>query len=307
MFQNMGVQTVKLEPRLPGEPFDQLVGGRDYPVSSTKDPADVPPVFDGPLVSVIMTAYNVEGYIETAARSILQQSYRNLELIIVDDCSTDSTPELLKRLEAWDPRVKIILKATNDGTYVSKNMGLLQSSGEYIALQDSDDWSHPDRLAKSIAVLLKRPDIVGLTTDWLRMTTEGDIVIKAGGQISHLCCISLVFRRSAMEKVGFFDSVRIAADLEFIQRLGLSYGVNAVPRLRWPLLFGRSRSDSLTASEEFGLSRIGFTEPRQLYHDASEAFHEAIARGTPAFMPFPLRVRKFDAPAIIRPDKGLES
>ncbi len=92
-----------------------------------------------------MTSYNVEQYFGTAVRSILQQSYSNLELIIVDDASTDSTPQLLMEIERSDPRVKVILKTTNDGTYVSKNTGLLQAQGEIIALQDSDDWSHPDR------------------------------------------------------------------------------------------------------------------------------------------------------------------
>jgi glycosyltransferase involved in cell wall biosynthesis len=252
-----------------------------------------------------MTSYNVTQYLPTAVRSILQQSYRNLELIIVDDASTDATPDLLMEIERSDPRVKVILKSTNDGTYVSKNLGILQSQGEIIALQDSDDWSHPDRIACSVGVLLRHPEVMGLTTDWLRMTTDGDIVIKAGGQISHRCCISLVFRRApVMDRLGFFDSVRIAADLEFIQRMGLVFGENAVPRLRWPLLFGRARSDSLTASEEFGVSRTGFTEPRQVYHRHSEEFHARIVAGAPAYLPFPQLEREFKAPAIILPSKG---
>ncbi|WP_439598638.1 glycosyltransferase [Falsiroseomonas sp.] len=298
MFARVGAQPVLLDRSQGAQAFDQLVGsGRHGRFAGA-----FPPVFDGPMVSVVMTSYNVEAYLPTAARSILQQSYRNLELIIVDDASTDRTPEILMELERSDPRVKVILKTTNDGTYVSKNTGMLQAQGEFIALQDSDDWSHPDRLASSISVLLRRPDVVGLTTDWLRMTSDGDIVIKAGGQISHLCCISLVFRRDpVIDKVGFFDSVRIAADLEFIQRIGLTYGARAVPRLRWPLLFGRARSDSLTASEEFGISRTGFTEPRHIYHENSESFHARIKAGEPAYMPFPLRVRPFVAPKIILP------
>ncbi|MBU8541082.1 glycosyltransferase [Falsiroseomonas tokyonensis] len=298
MFARVGAQPVLLDRSQGAQAFDQLVGSGRH----GRFAGPFPPVFDGPLVSVIMTSYNVETYLPTAARSILQQSYRNLELIIVDDASTDRTPQILMELERSDPRVKVILKTTNDGTYVSKNTGMLQAQGEFIALQDSDDWSHPDRLASSISVLLRRPDVMGLTTDWLRMTSDGDIVIKAGGQISHLCCISLVFRRApVLDKVGFFDSVRIAADLEFIQRIGLTWGARAVPRLRWPLLFGRARSDSLTASEEFGISRTGFTEPRHIYHENSESFHARIKAGEPAYMPFPLRVRPFVAPKIILP------
>lgn len=298
MFTRLSTQTVERDTRLGGDVFDQLRGtgkysGRDF---------DYAPLFDGPLVSVVMTTFNVEGYVWTAVRSILEQSYRNIELIIVDDASTDSTPALLTEMERMDPRVRIVLKTTNDGTYVSKNIGLLTARGKYIALQDSDDWSHPDRLGSCISVLEKNAGIVGVTTDWLRMTSDGSIVIKAGGQISHLCCISLVFRRAEiMEKIGFFDSVRIAADLELVQRIGLAFGDDAILRLRWPLLFGRSRSDSLTASEEFGMSRFGFTEPRQRYHDASVDFHARISEGAPAYIPFPLEQRLFDAPTIILP------
>ncbi|MBX9751867.1 MAG: glycosyltransferase [Roseococcus sp.] len=290
MFARYGTRPLRRDATLPGAAFDQLRGRGDK-------------AEDGPLVSVVMTSFNSAAYLPTAVRSILEQSWRNLELIIVDDASTDDTPALLRDLEARDPRLRVILKSTNDGTYVSKNMGLLQARGEFIALQDSDDWSHPDRLACSIGQLQRRPELIGLTTDWLRMTSEGEVVIKAGGQISHLCCISLVFRRApVLERIGFFDSVRVAADLEFIQRLGLGFGERACPRLRWPLLVGRARADSLTAHEDYGLARTGFTAIRRDYHASAEAWHACIRAGeaTPR-MPFPLTTRRFDAHALILP------
>ncbi|MGK7870623.1 glycosyltransferase [Falsiroseomonas sp. E2-1-a20] len=300
MFARHGARPVRRDPSLGTMPFDQLYGHGAPP----RDAGSQPPHFDGPMVSVVMTTWNVKALAPTAIRSILDQSYRNLELLIVDDASTDGTPAVLEAFESADPRVRVILKTTNDGTYVSKNMGLLQARGTFIALQDSDDWSHPDRLACSLGVLQRRPDLVGLTTDWLRMTSEGRIVVKAGGQISHSCCISLVFRRApVLERLGFFDSVRIAADLEFIQRMGLVFGSRAVPRLRWPLLFGRARSDSLTANEEFGLSRTGFTPIRAAYHEAAAYFHARIRAGDlGARMPFPLAERRFSAPIDILPE-----
>lgn len=302
MFERMGARPVRHDARLGVALFDQLLGDRQPPAAS----GPYPPVFAGPLISVVMTTYNVAPYLRTAIRGILQQSYANLELIVVDDASTDGTPAILERLERTDPRLRVILKTTNDGTYVSKNMGLMQARGDFVALQDADDWSHPDRLAVSLGVLLRRPDLMGLTTDWLRMTTPGGIVVKAGGQISHLCCISLVFRREpVLERIGFFDSVRVAADLEFIQRMQLGFGPRAVPRLRWPLLFGRARSDSLTANEEFGISRTVFTATRTAYHAAADVFHARIAAGEAELrMPFPLRDRRFPAPATIMPNAG---
>jgi glycosyltransferase involved in cell wall biosynthesis len=204
--------------------------------------------------------------------------------------------------------MRAILKTTNDGTYVSKNIGILQARGTYVALQDSDDWSHPDRIAKSVAVLEAHPGLVGVTTDWLRMTTAGELVIKAGGQISHVCCISLVFRRAAaLDRIGFFDSVRIEADMELIRRLTQAFGPRAVARLRWPFLFGRAHSASLTASEEFGITRTGFTEPRRRYQAAQKAWHAQMrARGAPPFLPFPMAARPFEAPALMLPAREAE-
>lgn len=305
LFDYFGAQHLCITPENGRLGFDNLGPSGNYLEPKRDDRIGPDPLFDGPLVSVIMTAYNSEKYIRTAIRSILDQSYRNIELIVVDDCSSDSTPDILREFERRDSRVRVILKSTNDGTYVSKNMGLLQARGAYVALQDSDDWSHPDRIAKSVAALEANPRLIGLTTDWLRMTSEGEIVIKSGGQISHVCCISLVFRREpAVEKAGFFDSVRIEADMEYIRRLNLLFGEGSVARLRWPLLMGRAHSSSLTASEEYGITRTGFTQPRLDYQAASKAWHTKISSSeADGLMPFPLADRRFDAPEVMLPDR----
>lgn len=273
--------------------FDQLAPAAGTSLSVTRA---IPKA--GPSVSVIMTTYNAERYLSTSVRSVLKQSYGNLELIIVDDASSDSTPEQLMQIESIDPRVKVILKTTNDGTYVSKNLGIIASSGDIIAFQDSDDWSHPDRIAASVKLLTCRPELKALTTDWLRMTSDADLIIKAGGQVTHLCCISLVMWRSVLETVGFFDSVRVAADLELIQRLTRCFGRESIARVRWPLLLGRARPDSLTASEEFGMLRYGFTEPRRLYHEAATTHQMSTSD---LYYPFPMRGRPFSAPVSILP------
>jgi tetratricopeptide (TPR) repeat protein len=302
LFADMGCSDLRIRDHSDNSLFDRFEVDDRAGDSERETKDGVAPIYHGPLVSVVMTAYNAEEYVMTAARSILEQSYRNIELIIVDDCSTDGTPEMLLNLERNDPRVRVILKSTNDGTYVSKNMGLLQARGEFVALQDSDDWSHPDRIAKSVAALQARPELIGVTTDWIRMTTSGEIVIKAGGQIAHVCCISLVFRREpALKTLGFFDSVRIEADMEYIKRIALAFGDAAVARLRWPLLFGRARSDSLTASEEFGLTRTGYTMPRRNYQSAYGGWHSEIRTGGSPYMPFPLQDRRFSAPGVMLP------
>lgn len=297
LYERLGVQSVTLLPGTESE-FDRLAGSGLYPAGAL---AALPVA--GPRVSVVMTTYNSMRYIQTAVRSILEQSYLNIELIIVDDASDDGTQEFLLDLERSDERVRVILKAENQGTYPSKNTGIMQATGDYIALQDSDDWSHPDRIAKCVDHLERHPELIGLTTDWLRMTDGAEIVVKSGGQIAHDCCISLVFRRvPVLTTVGFFDSVRVQADRELIQRIKLIHGESAVADLEWLLLMGRSRSDSLTASEEFGLTRTGVSPVRRAYIEAYEEWHRDIVSGKrTAVLPFPLSRRPFEAPGPILP------
>ena len=100
----------------------------------------------GPLVSVIMTAYKATELIEIAVQSILNQSYRNIELIIVDDASPDDTFDYIENLSSLDSRIKPLKLSKNGGTYVAKNKGLEQAKGKYVAFHDSDDWCHQDKI-----------------------------------------------------------------------------------------------------------------------------------------------------------------
>ena len=301
LFLSMGCEPLRVRLSNSDKVFDALVGSEK---PTLEEDVEFLPLVDGPLVSVVMTAFDAEDYIATAVRSILDQNYANIELIVVDDKSTDKTLEVLEALSLTDSRLNVISKTTNDGTYVSKNIGILNARGTYIALQDSDDWSHPDRIGKSVAVLEQRKDIIGLTTDWVRMTTEGDFVIKSGAQISHLCCISFVFRREeVISQVGLFDSVRIEADMEYIKRIGIVFGTDRVARLRWPLLLGRAHDASLTANSEYGITRTGFTTPRLDYQKAYKIWHQQIADGESGFLPFPLSERIYSAPQMMLPER----
>ena len=105
---------------------------------------------DGPLITVIIPVWNGADTIETSGISILNQTWQNLELIIVDDFSDDNTWNVLQRLSKKDKRIILIKNNVNVGPYVSKNRALLQAKGEWITGQDADDWSHPLRLERQI-------------------------------------------------------------------------------------------------------------------------------------------------------------
>ena len=108
-----------------------------------------------PLVSVIMPAYNAEKYIAAAIESVCAQSMPNLELIILDDCSSDGTAAIAERFAAKDPRIRLYAGAQNVGVAQLRNQGIELSRGRYIALLDSDDTWHPQKLEKQLELLKK--------------------------------------------------------------------------------------------------------------------------------------------------------
>lgn len=103
------------------------------------------------MVSVIIPTYNRAEKIEASIRSVLSQSYRNLELIIVDDCSMDNTHEVVNSIS--DARLRYVRLMKNSGACAARNAGIDMAQGELIAFHDSDDLWHEDKLAKQIAVL----------------------------------------------------------------------------------------------------------------------------------------------------------
>lgn len=131
-----------------------------------------------PRVSVILPVYNTEKYVAEAIESILNQTYTNLELIIINDCSTDRTPEIISEYVQNDPRVRVINNPTNKGPAASRNSGINNSQGEYIALMDADDISHPDRLSKQVAFLDKHQEVKVAGSSAIRIDPAGNPIGK---------------------------------------------------------------------------------------------------------------------------------
>ncbi len=139
-----------------------------------------PPLPPGrePPVSVIMPAYNAEAYIREAVSSILDQSWKNLELIIVDDASTDSTADAVR--EFSDPRIRLLTNRVNLGIAASTNRAIEAAGGEYLALMDDDDLSLPDRLKAQVTFLEKHPEIMILGTGSYLTDAEGKMIGSVG-------------------------------------------------------------------------------------------------------------------------------
>ena len=113
-----------------------------------------------PFVSVVMTAYNEQQYVAEAVQSILDQTYREFQLIVVDDASQDATPEILQRLARSDSRIEVYRNAENQGIARSANVGLSHAQSSLVARMDSDDVSLPQRLRAQVDTFASRPELV---------------------------------------------------------------------------------------------------------------------------------------------------
>lgn len=107
------------------------------------------------LVSIIMPAYNCEEFIEQTINAVSSQSYVNWELIIVDDCSTDNTAEIIKKHATHDKRIRYFKNNQNSGAAISRNNAIEQATGRFFAFLDSDDLWREDKLKKQIEFMLK--------------------------------------------------------------------------------------------------------------------------------------------------------
>ena len=107
------------------------------------------------LISIIMAAYNAEKTIEQAIDSVLNQTYPNFELLVVNDCSKDRTVELVRNIAAKDSRVRLISNVKNSGVSYTRKHGLEEAQGSWIAILDSDDAWAPEKLEKQIALQKK--------------------------------------------------------------------------------------------------------------------------------------------------------
>ncbi|WFT52817.1 glycosyltransferase family 2 protein [Acinetobacter baumannii] len=116
--------------------------------------------FEQPLISVLIPVYNVEAFVKEAVSSICNQTYKNIEIIVVDDCSTDNTYNIVAELAIIDPRIRLYKNDKNSKIVKTLNFALEQAKGEFIARMDGDDISTPERLEKQLEFLLKILNII---------------------------------------------------------------------------------------------------------------------------------------------------
>ena len=185
-----------------------------------------------PQVSVIIPTHNRSDFLRSAIASVLNQTYQDYELIVVDDASTDNTAEAVA--EFSDKRIKLLRHETTKGGSAARNTGILASECDYIALLDDDDEWLPDKLSKQMEVLLSSPSEVGCvytgyvdvsrstekTIGEYRPTQRGDLSkdLLAGNCVGSAS--SVLLKRECLKKVGLFDeSLPCAQDYDLWIRI----------------------------------------------------------------------------------------
>ena len=257
----------------------------------------------GPLVSVLVAAHNAEKTLAYACASLLNQTWRSLELILVDDASTDQTWAICMRIAKTDSRVKLHRNSVNVGPYVSKNLALQLATGKYLTCHDADDWAFPDRIARQVA-LLETGQSMASTGTMLRMTEDGQIVrFSPIGEISddgalRKCFVSMFFEANFFrQKLVAWDSVRVGADSELMARAEILANGKIVHD-RNLLMICLDHPTSLTRDPDTGIhANAGLSPARLAYQTSWKAWHKAGRQSLK--IRFPVITRSFEAPREI--------
>lgn len=197
---------------------------------------------NAPLVSVIIPCYNVAGFVDKSIQSILQQTYSNLEIWIIDDASTDNT---LQKIRAFDDkRIRIAEFKKNSKKVGAVNEVLLQTQGDYIVFQDADDWSEPTRIEKELDEFLKNPDLGICFTSYKyvakKITEPGKIALtneelqneflnytyKKKPATSPTICATMMISKLVLENTGGYHPYfagRVGEDIQWIYRILKTY------------------------------------------------------------------------------------
>jgi glycosyltransferase involved in cell wall biosynthesis len=208
-----------------------------------------------PLVSVVIPTYNRAGLLKRAVKSVLNQTYSNFELIIVDDCSTDDTETVAKSFR--DSRIRYIRHKKNQGAPAARNNGILASKAQYIAFQDSDDEWLPTKLEKQVNSFSFAPHDLGVvyTSFWLidqgkKTLIPAPDIKKTEGKIytellkkNFVNTPTALVRKECFEKVGMFENIPRLQDWELWLRLSKHYHFK---HLNEPLVIAHRQPDSIS-------------------------------------------------------------
>lgn len=241
-----------------------------------------------PLVSVVLPTFNRGSKITQAIDSVLHQSYTNLELIVVDDGSTDDTPSIISAYQ--DPRIRLIRFSENRGANAARNAGIMAAKGEYVAFQDSDDEWDCQKLRLQISGCIDCRASVAFCSLDRRQKNSSRVIPKPGYRIpqglndlsahvlrgSFVSCQTLVVNRQFLIDAGLFDEkIPRLQDWEIAIRMAFRKAFLFLPQ---PLVTATIGDDSISAN-----SSALVESANMIYHKHVEKFQRDRAAGAILF------------------------
>ena len=173
-------------------------------------------------ILTIIPIYNVEKYLEGAIESVLQQTYKNHELVLVDDCSTDKSLEIAKSYEHLS-NVTVLQNKKNGGCYYSVNQALYyfkDKEWDYFNLHGADDVSDVGRFKKLLKFFKDNPKVIGSKTTAARVHySTGEVDIENGKPRIHPSDGITFYTRKAFDTIGYYDNTRFSGDTDYLWRL----------------------------------------------------------------------------------------
>ena len=210
-----------------------------------------------PQISVLLPVHNGVPYIEEALRSVMGQTFTDIEIVVIDDGSTDETPDILARLAAEDPRIRVIRPDTNLRLPGALNLGLDHVRGTYVARMDADDICEPDRLARQRAYLEAHPEITLIGCSVTRIRGDGtpfQVSVRAQDPFAARWMTRFVmpfrhptflFRRDEMP-LRYDPACTVSEDYDILARLSVDHKIACLPDV---LLQYREHGGSLTGTK----------------------------------------------------------
>jgi len=239
------------------------------------------------LVSVVLTTENDAGFVEQAVDSVLRQSWANLELIVVDNASTDQTWQILDRLRKTVGNLFCYRLNTNLGKSFARNLGLQKAHGDFLFFQSGSELSHPERIRLSMHYLVQ-PDVIGVMEGRAKLLTPSNRVLAAAPD-NYISETLPALSRTTFERIGYFGYFKNSSDDEFNLRLRTwaSFENSSIPEMEHPLVY-QALVDELTAATPSQSGALQINDNRVAHCKRSkEAFvqlHQEL--GTESFQEF---------------------
>ncbi len=247
-----------------------------------------------PRVSITVAVYNGAQFLAATLDSLISQTFRDLEIIVVDDGSTDATPDILARYATTDTRIRVHTFTRNTGIPKARNQALRMAVGEYIAVADADDLSLPERIEKQVAYLDAHPEIAAVGAGIVTIDATGNASTSrhppedptlAAWSLLHTNLFAhsaMMYKKSALDAVGLYcEATPIAADYDLLTRLSMRYSIAGMTdvlvqyRMWSGNITSQRRTEQLRVSAEIG-QRLA---EHYLQHPTSFQDAELLQRG----------------------------